>query len=975
MRSNPQLALKLEVGWTSNPSTSLASVTWTDESDWLRLPDGISITKGRSDEYARTQPGLCQFSLENVTRRFTPSNYESPLFPYVTLRRPVRLSVKGETAPTNLMSADASSFESSGALPWVTTILGSPSVTLSRSTSQAYIGTQSMRIDWVSSGTSSAGSRFAGFQVTSLTIGQQYVVSAYVYVPSGSPSVGIAAYALGSAIPGVPRRSTVYDQWQRIAAVFTATATSNFVTIFHDQTASPGQGCWVDGVAWTTGSTLQPLVTTSDVPVFTGYIDQLDESFNGLDSVVRVYCSDSWSRLQARTMRPLAVETCLDTSGLRGLWPLDGQPFTQTWEDVSGRNALPLQRYRMPGFTSTFGFVRTGTYDDPATWITAKDWNSSSFDTTTMLGNDKIVATQLRRYANGSPQRWARGSYLSTYNVAGGSPVSFGTSTDYVQGFTIEGYIFVPPSPPAPATPGEEVYSDGVAFGVNASDSLCFFLRVVDRSDATNGGKIQLRRRTGRNTGATTLGTSTASIATDGLWHHVAIVVNSSGEVRFALDGTLSSSLASVAPTFPREVFVAGDRLAFNNDTTSATAASLDGDFTFTGWIANLAVYNRALTSTELSDRAKIANGINPETSANDARFGSFYGDTTVARFNRIGDLLNVTYSATGTAARNMTGQVFAGVTAADLLTQVAETEQGRVWINQSGTLRFLTAGATRSAVTVPSAVLSTQTAVQLSDQWLINSVTATRPNGTVVTRRNQASIDEHGLQEMSVTLFTDTDTALTTTCDTVLSDRATALLSVGQLAIDLVTANDQLNQAADTLLADPVGVDVIVTGLPRGVASTATVTIEGYSDQITDSSWTRTFNVGPVRSTQSSVVPGAPTAVSITRTSASTASVAWTAPSSTGGSAIIGYVVQWATSTSPVTTTWTTGASGVSASPAAISGLSDGVVLWVRVAAVNARGTGPFSTPVASRTWWAEDVLRDATFFIDARDSANPTT
>jgi hypothetical protein len=973
VRSNPQLALKLEVGWTSTPSTALASVTWTDESDWLRLPDGISISKGRSDEYARTQPGLCQFSLENVTRRFTPGNYESPLFPYVTLRRPVRLSVKGETAPTNLMSADASSFESAGALPWIGTILGSPSVTLSRSTAQAYVGTQSMQIDWVSSGTSSANSRLAGFQVTGLTIGQQYVMSAYVYVPSGSPSVSIGGYLMGALpVSGTPIRSTLYDQWQRIACVATATATSHFVIIRHDRTASPGQGVFVDGAAWTAGTTLEALATTSDVPVFTGYIDQMDESFNGLDSVVRVYCSDAWARLQARTMRPLAVEAALDTSGLRGLWPMDGQPFTQTWEDVSGRNALALQRYRMPGFTSTFGFVRTGTYDDPSTWITAKDWNSSSFDTSTMLGNDKVIATQLRRYANGSPQRWARGSYLSTYNVAGGSPVSFGTSTDYTSGLTLEAYIFVPPTL---ATPGEEVYSDGVAFGLNSSDTDCFFIRVVDRSDATNGGKIQLRRRTARNTGATTLGTSSSSIATDGLWHHVAIVINSSGEVRYALDGTLSSSLATVTGRFPREIFVAGDRLAFNNDTTTATAAALDGDFTFTGWISNLAIYNRALTASELSDRAKIPNGINPETSANDARFGSFYGDTTVARFNRIGDLLNMTYSSTGSAARNMTGQVFAAVSAADLLTQVAETEQGRVWINQSGTLRLLTAGATRSTATVASSVLSDQTAVQLSDQWVINSVTATRPNGTVVTRRNQASIDENGLQEMSVTLFTDTDTALTTVCDAVLSDRANALLSVGQLQVDFVTANDQLNQAADTLLADPVGVDVIVTGLPRGAASTATVTIEGYSDQITDSTWTRSFNVGPVRSTQSSVTPGTPTAVTVTRTSTSAASVSWTAPASTGGSAITGYVVQWATSTSPVTTTWTTGATVGAVTTAAISGTPDGTVVWVRVAAINARGTGSFSTPVASRTWYAEDVLRDAPFFIDARDSANPTT
>jgi hypothetical protein len=74
---------------------------------------------------------------------------------------------------------------------------------------------------------------------------------------------------------------------------------------------------------------------------------------------------------------------------------------------------------------------------------------------------------------------------------------------------------------------------------------------------------------------------------------------------------------------------------------------------------------------------------------------------------------------------------------------------------------------------------------------------------------------------------------------------------------------------------------------------------------------------------------------------------LAWTAPGSTGGTAITDYLVEYRTSPSG---TWTTFADGVSTTTSAtITGLTDGTAYDVRISAVNAVGTGTASTSVTA--------------------------
>jgi hypothetical protein len=86
--------------------------------------------------------------------------------------------------------------------------------------------------------------------------------------------------------------------------------------------------------------------------------------------------------------------------------------------------------------------------------------------------------------------------------------------------------------------------------------------------------------------------------------------------------------------------------------------------------------------------------------------------------------------------------------------------------------------------------------------------------------------------------------------------------------------------------------------------------------------------------------VPGAPTSL-VAKTSSSSATLTWKAPTTTGGSPITGYLV----TTTVGTTTKSTLITSPTATTITLSGLTNGSLYTFGVAAVNAIGTGPAAT------------------------------
>lgn len=70
-----------------------SGASYTDITAFLRVADGITASRGRSDELTvLASPGRCDLALRNNDGRFTPGNGSSPYAP-VQIRRPMRLKV------------------------------------------------------------------------------------------------------------------------------------------------------------------------------------------------------------------------------------------------------------------------------------------------------------------------------------------------------------------------------------------------------------------------------------------------------------------------------------------------------------------------------------------------------------------------------------------------------------------------------------------------------------------------------------------------------------------------------------------------------------------------------------------------------------------------------------------------------------------------------------------------------------------
>lgn len=70
-------------------------VNWTDVTPYLyaRENGGVTMTRGRSDWAERTDPGTCQFQLDNRDGRFSPRNPVGPYYGQIGRNTPVRFSV------------------------------------------------------------------------------------------------------------------------------------------------------------------------------------------------------------------------------------------------------------------------------------------------------------------------------------------------------------------------------------------------------------------------------------------------------------------------------------------------------------------------------------------------------------------------------------------------------------------------------------------------------------------------------------------------------------------------------------------------------------------------------------------------------------------------------------------------------------------------------------------------------------------
>lgn len=94
-------SLQIDIGLGSGPGTAIASVTWTDITQYVR---SISIQRGKNHELEASQTATAIVEVNNHDRRFEPENPGSPYYPNVLPMTPLRIQAlwNGVTYPVGV---------------------------------------------------------------------------------------------------------------------------------------------------------------------------------------------------------------------------------------------------------------------------------------------------------------------------------------------------------------------------------------------------------------------------------------------------------------------------------------------------------------------------------------------------------------------------------------------------------------------------------------------------------------------------------------------------------------------------------------------------------------------------------------------------------------------------------------------------------------------------------------------------------
>lgn len=361
---------------------------------------------------------------------------------------------------------------------------------------------------------------------------------------------------------------------------------------------------------------------------------------------------------------------------------------------------------------------------------------------------------------------------------------------------TIEGYFYL--SGNAMNGVLMRIESGANAYAVHANSPATMVITVLSTGTATT-----------RITGTTTID--------DGAWHHVALTWSNSASTTtwtMYVDGTSQGTYAETIASGPAvlRLFIGGS--------DSATPA--------TCWAANVALYNFDNSGT-FADRANAVTG---------------FKELASDRANRVLTIAGTSLYSTNTSAVTMGPQPTIGQNLLDVLQQINDAEDGAIYLLAIGYIYFIdrfTRDTLGTVVTIDPKYLNTGTTLMRAPAS-VNTVIASRPTGGSVTVSDSVSVAENGVSTETINLYVANDADLYAVAKRRLYRRSVQQSRIGNVEVDLATST-AIN---DNLLGSDIGTYLSIGPLPRGNVDTLLVRVEGLSDQITPSSWVRTFVTSP---------------------------------------------------------------------------------------------------------------------------------
>lgn len=83
--------ITVEIAFGDGFGTPIASMSWTDVTDYIEAKSPLSITRGRSDELSEVSPSVLTVTLDNSDGRFTPAYTSGAHYPDVKKGVPIRV--------------------------------------------------------------------------------------------------------------------------------------------------------------------------------------------------------------------------------------------------------------------------------------------------------------------------------------------------------------------------------------------------------------------------------------------------------------------------------------------------------------------------------------------------------------------------------------------------------------------------------------------------------------------------------------------------------------------------------------------------------------------------------------------------------------------------------------------------------------------------------------------------------------------
>ena len=343
-------------------------------------------------------------------------------------------------------------------------------------------------------------------------------------------------------------------------------------------------------------------------------------------------------------------------------------------------------------------------------------------------------------------------------------------------------------------------------------------------------------------------------------WYHIAIThsggpsVGSTGTWTVYVNGTsvLTRTYTMASFTTLTKAMSVGARMLIggsvdNQVSVSGTSTTKPVSSTH-GYFANFAYYTSVLSSARLLEHAKLISGYAPELSTSRfTRLCTYAGLST----NSYGVYSSQPVTMGAQPLLDGTGQ---GRSLLDLINEIATSEDGDVFALGTGKVYFqprVYRYNQTSQFSLPATAINADNGYDHDQTFITNDVTVTDGAGHTSHAEDATSIAAYGRQNQTDNVYVSDLVQLDAAARGRASRDSTPRPRLRDVTVDFVTAPASVRTVLEDIFNTRPTQTFTITGMPTATSTSSSLVLfaEGWSDSITESSWSRSYVASPVTS------------------------------------------------------------------------------------------------------------------------------